>query len=69
MEPSRVQRHKVHTDTIFDQLMEAHINSKCEEGDDNDPSSSSSQRLTLENFGARTGLNWPEGRVAKEVAG
>lgn len=66
MEPSRAQRHKVHTDAMFDQLMEAHINWKRHR-DDDDPSSP--QLLTLKNFGAHTGLNWPEGRVAREIVG
>lgn len=68
MEPSRVPRNKVHTDAIFGQLMEAHINSKREKGDGGDDPSSS-QMLTLENFGARTGLNWPKDRVAREIVG
>ncbi|CAN0127843.1 unnamed protein product, partial [Ectocarpus fasciculatus] len=29
----------------------------------------SSERLTVKNFGALTGLNWPEERVAREIAG
>lgn len=61
-----MQRHKVHTDTMFDQLMEAHINSKLDE-EDEEPSSS--EFLTMKNFGVRTGLHWPEGRVAKEISG
>lgn len=69
MEQNRSQRHKVHADTIFGQLMEAHINSKHEEGDIVVSDRSSLHRLTLENFGASTGLNWPEARVAREIAG
>lgn len=66
MLPSRVQRHKVYTDIVFDQLMEAHINSKLDkDGQD----SSSPELLTVKNFGSRTGLNWTEGRVARGITG
>ena len=76
-----MRRSVTYTDAVFQQLMEAHRNSTaCLHATTGGAAATTtavggrrkaerSDLLTVKNFGSRTGLHWPEDRVAREIAG